>query len=154
MNDENLIPFNELTEKEARILSRRGGIASGKSRRASKTLAQRIKLALTISTNENLRDCKVRIRELWPNRSLPDNKKQLRIVLAQSRTIRDCGIDVYNVLKVAQAPETQEIALKAANILWDREEGKPNQTLDVSTEDKRQFSSIKLVDGEKVVELK
>lgn len=38
MSDENLIPFNERTEKEQREIARQGGIASGEARRAKKEL--------------------------------------------------------------------------------------------------------------------
>ena len=45
-NEENLIPVTELTESEARELSRRGGIASGVARRKKKTMRDAINLAL------------------------------------------------------------------------------------------------------------
>lgn len=45
-NEENLIPVTELTESEARELSRRGGIASGVARRKKKTMRDTINLAL------------------------------------------------------------------------------------------------------------
>ena len=132
MTKSNLIPNSERSPKEVREQGRKGGINSGKSRRAKKTLSERIKLALTISTNENLKGVKRQIRELLPNRQTTANKEVLKTLLAQAKTIRDCGIDVYQILKIAQAPETQEIGLKATNALWDREEGKPNQSSNVS----------------------
>ncbi len=45
-NEENLIPVTELTESEARELSKRGGIASGVARRKKKTMRDTINLAL------------------------------------------------------------------------------------------------------------
>lgn len=41
-NEENLRPFNTLTEEEQRELSRKGGIASGKARAARKTLKEEL----------------------------------------------------------------------------------------------------------------
>ena len=39
-NEQNLIPVTKRTKKEAREISQKGGIASGKARRQKKTLAQ------------------------------------------------------------------------------------------------------------------
>lgn len=39
-NEQNLIPFNELTKSEQRKIATQGGVASGKARRKRKTLAQ------------------------------------------------------------------------------------------------------------------
>lgn len=47
MNEENLRPFNELTEEEQRELARKGGIASGKARAARKTLKEELLLLLS-----------------------------------------------------------------------------------------------------------
>ena len=125
MAEKDLIPNSARTPEELQRITRLGGIASGKSRRAKKTLQERIKLALTISTNENLKALKRQIREIWPNRQTKANREQLKTLLAQTKTMRDCGIDVYRMLQIAEAPETQEIAMKATNALWDREDGKP-----------------------------
>lgn len=76
------------------------------------------------------------------------------MLLAQSRVIKDCGYDVYNVIKIAEGSVNPEIALRATNALWDREEGKPQQKLDVKDVGENKFSSLKIVDGEKVIELK
>ncbi len=125
MAEKDLIPFNKRTVEEQKRITTMGGVASGKSRRAKRTLQERIKLALTISTNENLKALKRQIRELWPNRQTKANRESLKTLLAQTKTMRDCGIDVYRMLQIAEAPETQEIAMKATNALWDREDGKP-----------------------------
>ena len=42
-NEKNLIPMNERTEEEQREIARKGGIASGASRRAYKSLKQAAK---------------------------------------------------------------------------------------------------------------
>ena len=67
-----------------------------------------------------------------PNRQTKANKEALKTLLAQAKTIRDCGIDVYQILKIAEAPETQDMALKATNALWDREDGKAIQKVESS----------------------
>lgn len=46
-NEENLKPFNELTEKEQREIAKKGGIASGKARAERKTLKEELLLLLS-----------------------------------------------------------------------------------------------------------
>lgn len=133
MAEKDLIPTSKRTKEEAKELGRLGGIASGKSRRAKKSLSDRIKLALQISTNEKLKGLRKRIREALPNRHISGNREALKTLLAQARVMKDCGVDVYNILKIAEAPETQEMALKATNALWDREEGKAIQKVESNT---------------------
>lgn len=51
LNEENLIPFNKLTEDKQREIARKGGIASGESRRQRKTLKE--ELIMLLETNDN-----------------------------------------------------------------------------------------------------
>lgn len=51
MNEENLIPFNQMTEEQQREIARMGGIASQKKRKERKTLKE--ELLLLLSTNNN-----------------------------------------------------------------------------------------------------
>jgi hypothetical protein len=44
LNDENLIPFTERTEKEQREIARLGGIKSGEARRKKKTMREMVQL--------------------------------------------------------------------------------------------------------------
>jgi hypothetical protein len=44
LNDENLIPFDKLSENERREMGRLGGIKSGESRRRKKTMIEMVKL--------------------------------------------------------------------------------------------------------------
>lgn len=45
-NEQNLIPFTELTEKEQRELARKGGKASGKARREKKSMRESLEVIL------------------------------------------------------------------------------------------------------------
>ena len=47
-NEKNLVPFDERSEKEARELGQKGGIASGKARRRKKNLKQKMQLLLSL----------------------------------------------------------------------------------------------------------
>lgn len=58
MNEENLIPFNELTEEEQREIARKGGIASGEARRRKKTIKDTLDLLLSKSFNLNTKSGK------------------------------------------------------------------------------------------------
>lgn len=46
MNEENLIPFNKMTEEQQREIARKGGIASQKKRKERKTLKEELLLLL------------------------------------------------------------------------------------------------------------
>ena len=52
MNDENLISVTKRSEKEAREMSRKGGINSGKARRQKKTFKELFEIALSLQNEE------------------------------------------------------------------------------------------------------
>lgn len=51
MNEDNLIPFSERSKEEARELGRKGGIASGETRRRKKTMREQFDLLLSLPVN-------------------------------------------------------------------------------------------------------
>ena len=52
MNEDNLIPMNERSEKEVRELGKKGGIKSGEVRRERKAFKEALLLALETMTEE------------------------------------------------------------------------------------------------------
>lgn len=52
-NEKNLVPFDERSEKEARELGQKGGIASGAARRRKKNLKQKMQLLLSLPAADN-----------------------------------------------------------------------------------------------------
>lgn len=52
MNDENLIPYNKRSEKEARENGRKGGIKSGETRRRKKAFKELFDIALNMKDEE------------------------------------------------------------------------------------------------------
>lgn len=52
-NNENLIPFNELTEKKQREIASKGGKASGKVRQEKKTMRETLRLMLEEIPKDN-----------------------------------------------------------------------------------------------------
>lgn len=113
------------TSAQAREYGRKGGIKSAKSRRHKRKLADRIKLALEISTQQNLNGLKKSIRELLPNRHRTGNKEDLKLLIAQAKTVKECGIDLYQIISLTEnAVVDVSDKLKAIGMIWDREEGK------------------------------
>ena len=51
-NEQNLIPFNERTETEQREIQRKGGIASGVTRRRKRTLKQAAELIMSLPVSD------------------------------------------------------------------------------------------------------
>ena len=52
-NEKNLVPFDERSEKEARELGQKGGIASGAARRRKKNLKQKMQMLLSLPAADN-----------------------------------------------------------------------------------------------------
>lgn len=52
-NEQNLVPFGERSEREARELGQKGGIASGKARRRKKSMKQKMQLLLSLPAADN-----------------------------------------------------------------------------------------------------
>ena len=53
MNEENLIPFNQMTEERQREIARKGGIASQEARKRRKTLKEELIALLEMNDNNN-----------------------------------------------------------------------------------------------------
>ncbi|MCI5824558.1 MAG: hypothetical protein MRZ90_06430 [Candidatus Gastranaerophilales bacterium] len=51
-NSDNLIPFDQRTEEEQRMIARQGGIASGKKRQEKKRLKELLEIALKLDDEE------------------------------------------------------------------------------------------------------
>ena len=51
-NEQNLIPFNERTEKEQREIQRKGGIQSGVTRRRKRTVKQAMELVMSLPVSD------------------------------------------------------------------------------------------------------
>jgi len=128
-NEENLLKGNPPTEftsgREAVENGVKGAKASARSKRHKRILSERIKLALSISTQQNLNSLKKEIKEIMPIRHTKEGKEILKVKLAQAKTIQECGIDVFNMIKIAETSLEDEKRIKAINSIWDREDGKP-----------------------------
>jgi len=144
-NNQNLIPAN-LSSEEAARRGRNGGFKSAQSRRHKRKLSERISLAISIATTKSLKDISKQISELLPNRHLANNKDELKILVAQAKTIKECGFEVYKLIQLVNNPAVDVAdALKAINMLWDREEGKAISKIE-SKEVKEFNGEVKYID--------
>lgn len=98
MNQENLIPFNELTEKEHRALARKGGIASGKARKEKKLLKDELAIIME-NVNKDGKTYQELISTALVKEALKGNTKAYEI-------IRDTlGQTITNKIEIQQAPQ-------------------------------------------------
>jgi len=133
----NLIPANKRSKEEAKRLGIAGGIASGKVRKEKKDLKDRLKLAIDLLT-KNLK-----------KEALKAGEKDL------AKDIEQMGGDVFSLLKMATTATKEEVRLKALDSIIDRTHGKAIQTIENKNDSsQRQFSTIKIIDGKKTIELK
>jgi len=109
-NEENLIPVTELTESEARELSKRGGIASGVARRKKKTMRDTINLALGLRSE--LTDTEI--------------ERYMRVGFADEDIDNQAKI-IMGIMKLAAEGD-----IRAAEFIRDTAGQKPKDKLDMS----------------------
>jgi len=109
-NEENLIPVTELTESEARELSKRGGIASGVARRKKKTMRDTINLALGLRSE--LTDTEI--------------ERYMRVGFADEDIDNQAKI-IMGIMKLAAEGD-----IRAAEFIRDTAGEKPTDKLDIS----------------------
>jgi hypothetical protein len=111
-NEENLIPVTELTESEARELSRRGGIASGVARRKKKTMRDTINLALGLRSE--LTDAEI--------------ERYMRVGFADEDIDNQAKI-IMGIMKLAAEGD-----IRAAEFIRDTAGQKPKDSVELSHE--------------------
>lgn len=111
-NEENLIPVTELTESEARELSKRGGIASGVARRKKKTMRDTINLALGLRSE--LSDAEI--------------ERYMRVGFADEDIDNQAKI-IMGIMKLAAEGD-----IRAAEFIRDTAGQKPKDSVELSHE--------------------
>lgn len=66
-NEENLIPFSERSENEAREYGQKGGVASGAARRRKRSLKEAVDLYLSLPVADRRRVARLARRHLDPD---------------------------------------------------------------------------------------
>ena len=79
-NEENLIPFDQRSKEEARELGRKGGIASGMSRRRKRSLKEAADLYLSLPVSDQRRWNKIARKGVEPE----DVDNQMAIIIGLS----------------------------------------------------------------------
>jgi len=111
-NEQNLIPVTELTESEARELSKRGGIASGVARRKKKTMRDTINLALGLRSE--LTDAEI--------------ERYMRVGFADEDIDNQAKI-IMGIMKLAAEGD-----IRAAEFIRDTAGQKPKDSVELSHE--------------------
>ena len=86
-NEENLIPFDQRSKEEARELGRKGGIASGMSRRRKRSLKEAADLYLSLPVSDQRRWNKIARKGVDPEDV--DNQMAIIIGLSEAATAGD-----------------------------------------------------------------
>ena len=109
MNDRNLIPFPERTESEQREIQKKGGKASGKSRRLKRDLRRKIDLILSMPCADNDREVLEAMGILPDNM---DNEMILAVSLFQKAKAGDMRAFDKIMQILGEDVASQELKLK------------------------------------------
>lgn len=95
MGEENLIPFDKLTEEQQREISRKGGIASSIAKKQKKTMREQMEMLLSLPLkNEGL---KAQIQELGIGDEEVTN--QMALLLAMYKKGLHGDVQAFNAIQ-------------------------------------------------------
>lgn len=101
MGEDNLKPFNKLTEEEQRRISSKGGKASGEARRKKKLMKDQIELLLSLPfpdvQDRNGKKLKTTFKQLGLNDENIDN--QMAMVIAMWQKALKGDVNAFNTLR-------------------------------------------------------
>lgn len=101
MGEDNLKPFNKLTEEEQRRISSKGGKASGEARRKKKLMKDQIELLLSLPfpdvQDRNGKKIKTTFKQLGLNDENIDN--QMAMVVAMWQRALKGDVSAFNTLR-------------------------------------------------------
>lgn len=101
---DNLIPFNELTEEEQRKIARMGGIASGEARRQKKLIKDQLKLLLSLPIKDD--NFKKELEEMGIDEENQDNQMALVVSLYQKALNGD--VQAFNTIRDSVGEKPKE----------------------------------------------
>lgn len=101
-NEENLIPFNERTVKEQREIQRKGGIASGKTRRKKANMKKTLE-ALLVSKVSNPQLSRV-LQEM----GFEDDFESALIMVAIQKALKGSARHMELIAKIANSEGTKD----------------------------------------------
>lgn len=118
-NEENLIPFNEMTEKEQRKIASKGGKASAKARAERKLIAEQMKLLLSLP--------------------LKDEKAKAKL---ESLGIDADNIDNQMAMIISMWNKAIKGDVQAFNSIRDTVGEKPKDDVDVTVKNSKKFKDV------------
>lgn len=96
-NEENLIPFNERTEKEQREIQRKGGIASGKTRRKKANMKKTLD-ALLVSKVSN-----PQLSKILKDMGFEDDYESALLLVAMQKALKGSSRHMELISKIANS---------------------------------------------------
>lgn len=105
MNQDNLIPFNELTEEKQRELASKGGKASGEARKQKKLMREQLNMLLNLPIKSS--KIKVQLKELGVEDTEMNNQMALLIAMYQKALKGD--VSAFNTLRDTSGEKPIEV---------------------------------------------
>lgn len=107
---DNLIPFNELTEEEARELSRKGGKASVQARRKKKAMREQMETLLSLP----LKDDRIKRKFEALGIDTDDMDNQMALVVATYQQALKGNTNAINIVREIIGERIQEIKVNTS----------------------------------------
>lgn len=101
-NEENLIPFNERTEKEQREIQRKGGIASGKTRRKKANMKKTLE-ALLVSKVSN-----PQLSRVLKDMGFEDDYESALLLVAMQKALKGSSRHMELISKIVNSEGTKD----------------------------------------------
>lgn len=101
-NEENLIPFNERTEKEQREIQRKGGIASGKTRRKKANMKKTLE-ALLVSKVSN-----PQLSKILKDMGFEDDYESALLLVAMQKALKGSSRHMELISKIVNSEGTKD----------------------------------------------
>ena len=131
-NEENLLKAENLTSEELRDRARKGGIASGKARRAKKAFKETLETLLSMSM---------------------ENGKEVSVDdIASFKGIKGQNISVQEAILIAQVQKAMKGDTRAAEYLRDTVGQKPSDKVEVSGQVENPFSGLTTEELKKMID--
>ena len=123
MND-NLIPFNELTEEEQRKIASEGGIASGEARRKKKLIKDQLELLLSLPLKDE--NAKRKLEQIGIDADNLDN--QMAMVISIWNKALKGDIQAFNSIRDTVGEKPSDVV---ENINYTKEEAEKYKKLSI-----------------------
>lgn len=101
-NEENLIPFNERTEKEQREIQRKGGIASGKTRKRKANMKKTLEALLVSKVSSP------QLSRVLQDMGFEDDYESALLLVAMQKALKGSARHMELIAKIANSEGTKD----------------------------------------------